>query len=384
MRFPAVAIAVTGIAAILWTAEVCGQNDAGPRTIDADLSKILAEVIASHDVPGMTAAVIDGDGVVATGAAGVRVRGGREKVTVNDKFHLGSCTKAMTATLCAVLVEEGKLKWDSTVAATFPDARSLHPDYRNVTLEQLLNHRAGAPGQVDDPLWASLWEPKGVMARRKVLDKVFALPPQARPGTEYVYSNFGYALAGHMAEKVGRKPWEDLMREKIFSPLGMGSAGFGAPLDRGATRPPRGHTAEGKPVDPTGPGADNPPAIGPGGTAHCSVMDWAKFVGLHLRATRGNAKLLKADTFKKLHTPPDGSPYAMGWLAGPSPLGEGVALSHSGSNRMWFAVAWILPKDDLAVVVMCNQGEPSGPGDKACDEAAGRLIRRQNDQRPPK
>ena len=342
----------------------------------ADVSSVLAEITRQHDLPGMVAAVIEGDRVVATGATGVRRRGGRDPVTLSDRFHIGSCTKAMTATLCAVLVEEGKLKWDVTIAGAFPDAKSLHPDYRNVTLAQLLSHRGGAPGDVDPALWKSLWEPKGVRARRKVLDTVFALPPRVEPGTQYLYSNFGYALAGHMAEKAAGKPWEDLMREKLFVPLGMTSADFGAPPDRGAARQPRGHTTDGRPVEPTQAGSDNPPAIGPGGTVHCSVTDWAKFVGLHLRGARGDAKLLKPDSFKALHTPPEGNPYAMGWLVGPSPLGKGVALSHAGSNTMWYAVTWTLPENGLAVVVMCNQGGPGAAAEKACDEASAALIRR--------
>src|SRR5439155_775704 len=252
------------------------------------------------------------------------------------------------------------------------DAKSVHPDYRNVTLEQLLNHRGGAPGDVDEALWKSLWEPKGAAARRKVLETVFARPPQVKPGTQYRYSNFGYSIAGHMAETAARKPWEELIRERLFRPLGMDSAGFGAPLDRGSVRQPRGHTRAGEVVEPTQRGIDNPPAIGPGGTVHCSVGDWAKFVALHLRSARGEpTKLLKPETFKKLHTPPQGSPYAMGWLVGPSPLGRGVALSHAGSNRMWFAVTSVLPEADVAVVGACNQGEPGGPVEQACDEVSG-------------
>jgi CubicO group peptidase (beta-lactamase class C family) len=367
---------LTGVVVILCGRCVAGAAPAeAPAQPVADVSRVLADAIGRYDVPGMTAAVIGGDRVVATGAAGVRKRGGREKVTLADQFHLGSCTKTMTATLCAMLVEEGKLRWDSTVASVFPDARKLHPDYRTVTLEQLLNHRGGAPASVDPPLWNSLWEAKGVQARRKLLDTAFALPPQAAPGTQYVYSNFGYALAGHMAETAARKPWEDLMRERLFNPLGMSSAGFGAPIDRGTTHQPRGHTADGKPVEPAQKGSDNPAAIGPAATAHCAVGDWAKFVSLHLQAARGRPRLLKAETFKKIQTPPEGSAYAMGWLVGPSPLGEGVALNHGGSNTMWYAVAWIVPKENVAVVVMCNQGAPGSPGEKACDEVSGKLLR---------
>ena len=354
-----------------------------PATTD-DVSAQLADIVRRHDLPGMVAAVIQGDQVVATGAAGVRIRGGRDRVTLADQFHIGSCTKAMTATLCAMLVEEGKLRWDSTIGGVFPDAKAVHPDFRKVTLEQLLNQRSGAPGSVDDALWASLWAPKGLAARRKVLETVFARPPASKPGTQYVYSNFNYALAGHMAETVAHKPWEELMREKLFRPLGMTSAGFGAPRDAGSTRQPRGHTSDGKPVEPTEVASDNPPAIGPAGTVHCSVGDWAKFVMLHLQAERGKPRLLKAETFKKLHSPPEGSPYAMGWLVGPSPLGEGVALSHAGSNRMWFVVTWVLPESDVAVLIMCNEGEPGAAVEKACDEAGGLLLRRQVERGKPK
>ena len=351
----------------------------GPRAAAPAEQKAVWRV---DDVSALLAALVEGDRVVAAGAAGLRERDGKEKVTLDDKFHVGSCTKAMTATLCAMLVEEGKLKWDATIAGTFPDAKRVHADYRKVTLEQLLNNRGGVPGNLPPPVWASLWLPKGTASRRMVLDTVFSQPPEVAPGTKYLYSNFGYALAGHMAERAAKRPWEDLMRERLFKPLGMGSAGFGAPADRGTVRQPRGHRADGTPVEPTEQGADNPPAIGPGGTVHCSALDWAKFVGLHLRGARGEGKLLKPETFKKLHTPPEGSPYAMGWLVGRSPLGKGVALNHAGSNTMWYAVAWIVPESNRAVVVMCNQGPPDGPASKACDEAAGALLRLATDREP--
>src|SRR4051812_531028 len=76
-----------------------------PATTD-DVSAQLADIVRRYDLPGMVAAIIQGDQIVATGAAGVRIRGGRDRVTLADQFHIGSCTKTMTATLCAMLVEE--------------------------------------------------------------------------------------------------------------------------------------------------------------------------------------------------------------------------------------------------------------------------------------
>lgn len=351
---------------VAWFISWCSVATAEAQDKPKDVSSTLARIIEQHDAPGMVAAVIEGDDVVAAGAAGVRKRGGRDKVTLDDKFHIGSCTKAMTASLCAALVEEGTLRWDMTVGQALADVKSMHSGWRKATLEQLLQNRAGAPGDVDPALWSRLWGVQGTPARRMLAQGILAKPPAAEPGTTYAYSNAGFAIAGHMAEKAARKPWEALMREKLFKTHGMTGAGFGPPTGASV---PRGHTADGKPVEPTSRGADNPAAIGPAGTVHCTAGDWAKFVAAHLVAAQGKDK-----TMAKLHEPPEGQDYAMGWIVVPSPLGEGNALMHAGSNTMWFAVTWILPKHNVAAVVMCNQGGPGGPGDKACDQAVGTLI----------
>src|SRR5688572_16505951 len=88
-----------------------GAVAAPPR----DISPLLDPIIAKHNVPGMVAAIIDSETIVAQGASGVRRRGDAQKVTLNDRFHIGSDTKMMTATLCAILVEEGKLSWNRTL-----------------------------------------------------------------------------------------------------------------------------------------------------------------------------------------------------------------------------------------------------------------------------
>ena len=97
------------------------------------------------------------------GVAGVRTRGKPDKIAAADRFHIGSDTKAMTAMLCGILVDEGKLKWDQTLGETFPELKkSMHPQYQAVTLEQLLTNRGGAPGDLTkDELWGKLWQHKG-------------------------------------------------------------------------------------------------------------------------------------------------------------------------------------------------------------------------------
>jgi CubicO group peptidase (beta-lactamase class C family) len=94
---------------------------------------------------------------------------------------------------------------------------------------------------------------------------------------------------------------------------------------------------------------------------------------LHLHAARGDARLLKQETFTHLHTPSPGTEYACGWGVPPRPWAGGTVLTHNGSNTMWYAVVWIAPKKDFAVLIVANQGEKEA--EKACDETAGALIK---------
>lgn len=151
----------------------------------------------------------------------------------------------------------------------------------------------------------------------------------------------------------------------------MSSAGFGAPGTGGKNDQPRGHQSDGTPVEPdsTFPPADNPVAIGPAGIVHCSVEDWARFVAANLPSAK--MKLVKPDTLKKLQTPAPGAPeYAMGWLVVDNqPWANGPALTHSGSNTLWYATAWLAPTRNFAVVVTSNQ-----PSNEACNDAVLAII----------
>jgi CubicO group peptidase (beta-lactamase class C family) len=352
-----------------------------------DLTDLLRPIREKHDLPAVAGAIVHAGRVVAIGADGVRKRGTDVRVTANDRFHLGSCTKSMTATLCAMLVEEKKLAWSTTIGAAFADLASLmHADWRDVPLEQLLTHRAGVPSDLSaDGLWGKLWQHGGLPTaqRETLVEGVLKHAPVHPPGTKFLYSNAGFAIAGAMAERAAREPYEDLMRKRLFAPLAMSSAGFGAPGTFGALDEPLGHGQDGKPIE-LGVASDNPQAIAPAGTVHASIGDWAKYVALHVAGDRaafdanekGRARLLTPESFARLHTPPIGAEptYAMGWSieqrewAGASKR----VLTHNGSNNMWFCVTWLAPEKDFAVLACCNQGGPEAG--KACDEISWTLI----------
>jgi len=349
---------------------------AAARNID-DLIKPL---VASHGVPALAGLELEGDRIVAIGAAGVREMGKAQHVTVYDQFHLGSDTKAMTATLCAMMVQDGKLNWSSTLAELFPrHAEQMRPEYRGVTVEQLLLQRSGFPADMpaglDDQLWKLTGSP--ITQRLYFLSHIVAQPPAAQPGTQFIYSNTNYILAGAIIERVTGKPWEEVINQRLFVPLGMTSAGFGAPGVAGELIEPRGHLADGKPA-PIGPGGDNPQAMWPCGGVHCSIIDWAKFVAFQLTDGQSHPGLLRPEYFVKMHTPmpvkgEDG--YAMGWATTQRDWAGGLALNHSGSNTMWYATVWMAPKRDMAILTVCNRAGPGDLGFDACDDLCGVLIK---------
>jgi CubicO group peptidase (beta-lactamase class C family) len=346
-------------------------------SISDPTSEMLETIRVKHKFPALAAAVIVDGKIVATNAVGFRKHGGAEAVTVNGKFHIGSVTKSMTATAAAMLVEQGKISWTATVGESFPEFRDdIHANYRDVTLEQLLAHRGGAPASPPKLLWMKAWNASGSPAEQRLgfVKGLLARKPDAEPGAKYIYSNQGYAIAGVMLEKAAGQPWEELMQTRLFEPLGMNSAGFGAPATPGTVDQPWGHTKgrfTGLEPVPPGPKADNPPAIGPAGTVHCSLPDLAQYVMFHLTGAQGASELLKAESFKKLHTSA-GDDYGLGWVVLERKWAGGRALMHNGSNTMFYIVVWLAPERNCAVIVATNSGMDGAFA--GCDEAAGKLI----------
>ena len=366
---------------LLWTLALVGLTVAAPghQTLHSpaiDITTILEEAIQRRELPAMGAAIVEADGTLtALAATGARARGSDARVTIADLWHIGSCTKSMTASLCALLVERGSLRWDSTLGEVFPDvADQMTEAYRAVTLEQLLSHRAGTPaGTGRRALWAAFWAHRGTPteARRMALERITEEEPVHPPGTEHLYSNYGFALAGLICEEVTGEPFETLLLERLLAPLGIMTAGWGAPGSEGEVDQPRGHKY-GRPVEP-GPIADNPSVLSPAGRLHLSLADWAKYIAWHLRAGAGaEGELLTAPSFARLHTAQPESNYALGWGVAQREWAGRPALMHSGSNTMWYCVVWAAPKRGFAVLVATNEAGDAAA--KGCDEVAWALI----------
>jgi len=347
-----------------------------PLVGDETVTRVLKPIRQKFGVPAMAAAVVTGEGLLIVGAVGVRKSGTGIPVTLTDQWHLGSDTKAMTATLMARLVERGQLKWDTTMAEVVPDlAPQMHPDFRTVTVLHLLAHRAGLPANLE---LAKYLGDDVVALRLRAVREELTKPPQHAPGSHYEYSNLGYIIAGAVGEKISGQSWEKAMRTGIFEPLQMKTAGFGGTGTAGQIDQPWPHSADGEPLTENGPAMDNPPVMGPAGQVHGTIQDWAKFIQDQLRGARGEPALLKSETYQKLHAPPFGGEYALGWIVAQRGWGGGKVLNHAGDNTMNFANVWVAPQRNFAILVCVNQS--GGSAFKATDAAVGALVKLQGEK----
>lgn len=330
----------------------------------------LEEIRVRYDLPALGAAIVTSAGLRNVAVVGMRKKGTEIAATPNDLWHLGSNTKAMTSTLAARAVEAGKIDWNTPLGEVHSGRKSQKSSpLLDATLTDFLSHWSGLPA---NPAWADLARGGGDMRsqREAAVKLALELEDLPRVGETHLYSNWGYVVAGHMLEKTLDQPWEDLMRGGIFSPLGIERAGFGGTGTPGEIDQPWPHGEDGKPMLKNGPKVDNRPVLGPAGTVHMSLGDWAKFIAEHLAGRKGQGKLLKAATYEHLHTAVrEGNPYAYGWLDLERSWG-GRVLTHGGSNTMNKSVAWLAPEKDFAVIACTNQGGAR----KALDDVAGLLI----------
>jgi D-alanyl-D-alanine carboxypeptidase len=155
---------------------------------------------------------------------------------------------------------------------------------------------------------------------------------------------------------------------KLWQPLGITGAGFGGMGTTGQVDQPWGHWQDGT-LAGNGPAADNAPCMGPAGTVHMPLADWALFIADQLRGAQGRPGLLRAESYHHLHQPPPGGDYACGWQVVQREWAKGVVCTHAGTNTRNYAVVWMAPAIDLAVLVCCNQGETGAVCDAAVQVA---------------
>ena len=340
----------------------------------ADFAALLDSIRVKERLPALAAAVIVGGKIHATAAVGTRETNTNNWVSVDDRFLIASCAKAITATLSAVLVEKGDVDWHTTLKEAYPGL-DMRKEYEDVTLIQLLSHRAGLPEWIDHltsrnltPQFVETWwkdrRPPAAM-RAEYLEKTVKQELVDTPGDSIYYSNSGYLMAGAMLEQMAGKPFEQLMTEEIFEPLGLHTAGFGPPVKSDPHHQPVGHSGIFRSVHP----GDFPEYMAPTAAIHISIKDWAKLILVHLESENTAGVTLGRDALRTLHSPPDSAPwradaeergygvpslsYALGWYTLDIDNKEGL-LWHPGGNSGFIAQVAVDPARKNAVLVVTN------------------------------
>jgi CubicO group peptidase (beta-lactamase class C family) len=315
-----------------------------------------------------TVEIVDGQ-VAHIAVQGLRRNDGAEPVTLDDRWLIGSNAKPLTAALIVRLVDRGVLRWDQPLQELLPSLKaSMRPAYRRVTLAQLLSHRAGLPENHGDMKFFNTFytDRRDLPAQRLAyVGRALRDAPVAAPGSKKIYSNTGFMLASVIAERATGRPYEQLMLDEVFAPLGMSTVAYGPP----PAGQPQGHT-EGKPVQRAE--QSNPLMFSSAGNLHLSLADWARFCTDQLAGAHGQGKLLSADGYRRMQAAEPAA--SLGWGVQTSVAGrKGPVWVHAGSDGNWFALVALFPDSGRGALVVANAG-PDMDGDKVVQAAFVALL----------
>ena len=327
-----------------------------------DLDAILAKAMEGTKAPALSVLVIRDGQVAGEAVRGVRRNDRTDPARLGDQWLIGSDGKPMTAALIARLVDRGVLSWDAPLSKMLPDlAAKMRPEYRSVTLVQLLSHRAGlAHDTSDEAHFATFYADRRPLTAQRLdyIGRTLAEPPAVPPGTAFSYSNTGFIIAAAIAERATGQSYEALMRREVFGPLGMTHVGYGPTPDG----QPQGHH-DGKPVSK--PQDSNPLMFAPAGNLHMSLQDWARFCLDQLAGAKGRGKLLSAASYQMMTTRLPGATSGLAWGVQDQIAGrKGPVLTHAGSDGNWDALVALFPETGSGVLAAANASEDMA-GDKA-------------------
>jgi D-alanyl-D-alanine carboxypeptidase len=298
----------------------------------------------ARHVPGVAIAVIKDGKVVKTAAYGLADMEQRVPVKVETAFKIGSISKQFIAAGALLLVQDGKLALNGNLDAYLP---GIPDSWRAIRIRHLLTHTSGlsreAPG----------FDPYKIQSDIDLIKTAFPIPPNAKPGDAYDYSNLGYRILAEVIRTVSGRAWEGFIKERIFAPVGMTATRTTSVTDIIPNRA-RGYVWSNDKFT----NAEDWPALRPSGAFVSTAADMAKWE-LALQSDR----ILTAASKKEMWTPAvlnNGKPYpyGFGWEIDDFPNGVGPTgvplIRHEGTIPGFRPVFWRLPNQNITVIVMSN------------------------------
>ena len=339
-------------------------------SLQQNFQNALTKARKKLGVTGMAGMALQHGKIITEATDGYRKHGDNTPIGKNDKWHLGSITKSMTATLIGRLVEQGKLTFEDKLPDVMPTFKdTMHQEYHDITVAQLLLMRSGMTGNFDNEVLNDRVFPDATAlrtARHKAVKEMLERKPEGIPGTSYIYSNAGYTTAGVIAELITGESWEDLLRKELFEPLSLTSAGFGSPYGDGPVDQPWPNQRKfyfwKKALDPRDPASDNSHIMGPAGIVHMSLQDLVRYGHEHIKGMNGRSDLLSQATFRQLHTGKKTSPLSKakvskGWVHNENfkPYNNQLTIFTAGSNTLFYVTLTLLPDTETVIAIAFNE-----------------------------
>lgn len=358
-------------AGFLVAAMVLAARSVPAASLDG-LDGYIEQALRDWHTPGLTLAVVERDRVVLTKGYGVRKRGAADRVDDRTLFALGSTSKAFASATVALLVHDGRLRWDDRVKAYLPWFELYDPWVSSqVTIRDLLTHRVGTSYEDEERLRSVARDTRDLLERGRWV------VPVAPFRSEYVYSNNMMTAAGQVVAAIAGKSWSAFARERLWGPLGMGDTGADAAVARGNPDAAWPHVgAFGK--DPEPQLWTYPEAAVPSGGVNSNARDMARWLRFQLaEGSIEGRELISRDVFREMHTPQTviRAPqrdvaqfpgrvqsmmnatgfwtYGMGWYV--SDYHGQKMVWHSGTIDGFRAGVGLLPQAGIAVFVGVNR-----------------------------
>ena len=329
------------------------------KQILADFEEYARKAMDDWGIPGMAVAIVQNDSVIYAKGFGVKVKGGSDPVTPNTIFQIGSTTKAFTAALVAMLVDEDKLKWKDRVIDYVSDFRMYDPWVtREFMIEDLLAQHSGLPAYSGD------FQSFCGFDRKHIKKSLAFIRPVSSFRSEFAYVNHLFLVAAEVVERKTAKSWEESIKERIFLPLKMSESSTDMKSLAEGKGVATGHNMQNNSVTAVPKDLDWPYIYGPAGGINSNVIDMSKWLRLQINdGIIDGLRLVSEESMNFMHSPKTiakydakkelGMYYCQSWVyedTRPYPF-----VWHNGGTTGYHSMLAFWPDPKIGIIILTNE-----------------------------